>query len=138
MLRRLKNLVTDFACLCLFGFRLTIVDGTREKRDCLSSLLEQKHISLFYCSSHKAILNPHQHGRETQFLTKSFGSLFFRKGTVLGWATRAFSGRAQQLEFQALRGQHRTRLGFRHQELHSLLSPLSRPERCTAAHRTRA
>ena len=69
------NLVTNFAYLCLFGFRLTIVDGTREKRDCLSSLLEQKHISLFCRNSRKAILNPHQHGRETQFLTKSFGSM---------------------------------------------------------------
>ena len=59
-----------------------IVDGTREKRDCLPSLLEQKHISLFYCNSRKAILNPHQHGSETKFRRKSFGSLFFRKGTV--------------------------------------------------------
>ena len=60
----------------------TIVDGTREKRDCLPSLLEQKHISLFYCNSRKAILNPHQHRSETKFRRKSFGSLFFRKGTV--------------------------------------------------------
>ena len=63
---------------------MAIADGTMEKRDCLPSLLEQKHISLFYRNSRKAILNPYQHGRETQFLTKSFGSLFFRKGTVLG------------------------------------------------------
>ena len=40
--------------------------------------------SIFCRNSRKAILNPYQHGRETQFLTKSFGSLFFRKGTVLG------------------------------------------------------
>ena len=50
----------------------------------MPSLLEQKHISLFYRNSRKAILNPHQHGSETKFRRKSFGSLFFRKGTVLG------------------------------------------------------
>ena len=47
-----------------------------EKRDCLSSLLEQKHISLFYCNSRKAILNPHQHRRETKFLRKFLVKLF--------------------------------------------------------------
>ncbi|MBR0336173.1 MAG: hypothetical protein IIX34_04850, partial [Alistipes sp.] len=51
--------------VCLFGLRLPIADGTREKRDCLPSLLEQKHISLFYRNSRKAILNPHQHGSKT-------------------------------------------------------------------------
>ena len=35
----------------VFGFRKTIADGTREKRDCLPSLLEQKQISLFYRNS---------------------------------------------------------------------------------------
>ncbi|MBQ1200542.1 MAG: hypothetical protein IIX59_01040, partial [Alistipes sp.] len=61
---------------CLFGFRLAIADGTMEKRDCLPSLLEQKHISLFYCNSRKAILNPHQHGSETKFRQKFLVKLF--------------------------------------------------------------
>jgi hypothetical protein len=47
-----------------------------EKRDCLSSLLEQKHISLLYCNSRKAILNPHQHGRKTKFFQKFLVKLF--------------------------------------------------------------
>jgi hypothetical protein len=57
----------------------TIVDGTREKRDCLPSLLEQKHISLFYCNSRKAILNPHQHRRKTKFFQKFLHALLFSK-----------------------------------------------------------
>ena len=50
-----------------------------EKRDCLSSLLEQKQISLFYRNSHKAILNPHQHGRKTKFFRKFLHALLFSK-----------------------------------------------------------
>ena len=50
-----------------------------EKRDCLSSLLEQKQISLFYRNSHKAILNPHQHGRKTKFFAKVFWVTFLQK-----------------------------------------------------------
>ena len=61
----------------LFGFRKTIVDGMIEKRDCLSSLLEQKQISLFYRNSHKAILNPHQHRRKTKFFQKFLHALLF-------------------------------------------------------------
>ena len=71
--------MTNFACLRIFGFRLAIVDGTREKRDCLSSLLEQKHISLFCRNSRKAILNPHQHRSKTTVLPKVFGEAFFKK-----------------------------------------------------------
>ena len=88
-LRRLKNLVTNFACLRIFGFRLAIVDGTREKRDCLSSLLEQKHISLFCRNSRKAILNPHQHRRKTKFFQKFLVKLFSKSfGTRLGYSRR--------------------------------------------------
>ena len=58
---------------------MAIADGTMEKRDCLPSLLEQKHISLFYCNSRKAILNPHQHRSKTTVLPKVFGEAFFKK-----------------------------------------------------------
>ena len=58
---------------------MAIADGTMEKRDCLPSLLEQKHISLFYCNSRKAILNPHQHGSETKFRIKFLHALLFSK-----------------------------------------------------------
>ena len=69
---------TDFVCERLFGFRKTLVESTMEKRDCLSSLLEQKHISLFYCNSHKAILNPHQHRSETIFCQKLLVEMVYR------------------------------------------------------------
>ena len=63
--------------LCVYSdLGETIADGTMEKRDCLPSLLEQKHISLFYCNSRKAILNPHQHGSETEFRRKFLVKLF--------------------------------------------------------------
>ena len=64
---------------CLFGFRKTLVESTREKRDCLSSLLEQKHISLFYCNSRKAILNPHQHRSKTEFCQELFARPAFSR-----------------------------------------------------------
>ena len=63
----------------LFGFRETLGESTREKRDCLPSLLEQEHISLFYRNSCKAILNPHQHRSKTIVLPKVFGEAFFKK-----------------------------------------------------------
>jgi hypothetical protein len=71
----------------------TIVDGTREKRDCLPSLLEQKHISLFYCNSRKAILNPHQHGSETKF------TAFCRFLLAARQSLRAVSALAPQRRF---------------------------------------
>ena len=58
---------------------MPIADGTREKRDRLPSLLEQKHISLFYRNSRKAILNPHQHGSKTTVLPKVFWVTFLQK-----------------------------------------------------------
>ena len=65
----------------VFGFRIAIVDGTRKERDCRSSLLEQDSISLFYCNSRKAILNPHQPQAKQSF-AESFSGAFFQKGAV--------------------------------------------------------
>ena len=75
--RSVSRLAVQTSSVYLFGLRLPIADGTREKRDCLPSLLEQKHISLFYRNSHKAILNPHQYRRKTKFFQK------FLAGVVL-------------------------------------------------------
>ena len=60
----------------------TIEDGTR-KREIASQVYLNKANLSFACNSLKAILNPHQTLEKRSFSLKSFGSLFFRKGTVL-------------------------------------------------------
>ena len=62
----------------LFGFRKTIVDGTRKDSPLRSSLLETERWTIFYCNSCKAILNP-QRTRETQFLRKLFARPAFSR-----------------------------------------------------------
>ena len=64
----------------VFGFRFAIVDGTRKERDCRSSLLEQDSISLFYCNSRKAILNPHQPQAKQSFAESLLGHFSSEKG----------------------------------------------------------
>ena len=61
----------------VLGFRTAIVDGTRKERDCRSSLLEQDSISLFYCNSRKAILNPHQPQAKQSFAESFLHALLF-------------------------------------------------------------
>ena len=61
---------------------VTIEDGTR-KREIASQVYLNKANLSFACNSLKAILNPHQTLEKRSFSLKSFGSLFFRKGTVL-------------------------------------------------------
>ena len=68
-----------YAKWAVFGFRKTLAESTREKRDCLPSLLVQEHISLFYRNSRKAILNPHQHRSKTIVLPKVFWVTFLQK-----------------------------------------------------------
>ena len=74
-------------CTVLYCSRIegkTIVDGTREKRDCLSSLLEQKHISLFYRNSHCKGLSSIRYSIEEkrQFLRKFLVPLFSKRGST--------------------------------------------------------
>ena len=61
----------------VFGFRTAIEDGTRKERDCRSSLLEQDSISLFYCNSRKAILNPYQPQEKRSFSESFLHALLF-------------------------------------------------------------
>ena len=84
--RNIRSAVGNFYLLVVFGFRTAIVDGTRKERDCRSSLLEQDSISLFYCNSHTAILNPHQ-PQEKRSFSESFWCRFFQKGAVLRSST---------------------------------------------------
>ena len=64
----------------VLGFRFAIEDGTRKERDCRSSLLEQDSISLFYCNSRKAILNPHQPQEKQSFSESLLGHFSSEKG----------------------------------------------------------
>ena len=64
----------------VLGFRFAIEDGTRKERDCRSSLLEQDSISLFYCNSRKAILNPHQPQEKRSFSESLLGHFSSEKG----------------------------------------------------------
>ena len=61
----------------LFGFRKTIVDGTRKREIARQVYLNRANLS-FYCNSHTAILNP-QRPRETQFLRKLFARPAFSR-----------------------------------------------------------
>ncbi|MEE0916383.1 MAG: hypothetical protein U0L45_07775, partial [Alistipes sp.] len=61
----------------LFGFRKTIVDGTRKREIARQVYLNRANLS-FYCNSHTAILNP-QRSRETQFLRKLFARPAFSR-----------------------------------------------------------
>ena len=68
----------EFEVTAVFGFRKTIVDGTRKDSPLRSSLLETERWTIFYCNSHTAILNP-QRTRETQFLRKLFARPAFSR-----------------------------------------------------------
>ena len=68
----------DLEVSAVFGFRKTIVDGTRKDSPLRSSLLETERWTIFYCNSCKAILNS-QRTRETQFLRKLFARPAFSR-----------------------------------------------------------
>ena len=77
--RNIRSAVGNIYLLVVFGFRTAIVDGTRKERDCRSSLLEQDSISLFYCNSHTAILNPHQPQAKQSFAESFFARPAFSR-----------------------------------------------------------
>ena len=54
----------------------------QEKREIVGQACLNKTVSLFYCNSRKAILNPHQ-PQEKRSFSESFWCRFFQKGAVL-------------------------------------------------------
>ena len=61
----------------LFGFRKTIVDGTRKDSPLRSSLLETERGTIFYCNSHTAILNPQRREEKRSFSESFLHALLF-------------------------------------------------------------
>ena len=61
----------------LFGFRKTIVDGTRKDSPLRSSLLETERWTIFYCNSHTAIINPQRREEKRSFSESFLHALLF-------------------------------------------------------------
>ena len=72
-----RNKRSEIRISVLFGFRKTIVDGTRKDSPLRSSLLETERWTIFYCNSCKAILNPQRREEKRSFSESFLHALLF-------------------------------------------------------------